>query len=113
MTKQFQIFKKVLLCGVLCLLAMLYSSVADARPSTQSYTCEGVRHFIDQRGTVVMNTKNASVYRKFYAPHYQCPFSTEHTAHRVPTKSGTCTLYICREPREDMFGRKWPRRFFN
>lgn len=113
MTKQDRTFKMAFLWAAVFILMGMYTGLASARPSTQAYTCEGVRAFIDQRGTVVMNTKNASVYRKFYAPQYQCPFSTEHRAHRVPTKSGTCTLYICREPREDMFGRKWPRRFLN
>lgn len=113
MVKPVRIVKISSLWAAAFILLGLQMGSANARPSTQSYTCEGVRAFIDQRGTVVMNTKNASIYRKFYSPNYQCPFSTVHTAHRVPTKSGTCTLYICREPREDMFGRKWPHRFFN
>tara|TARA_R110002072_G_scaffold108971_3_gene235966 strand:- start:141 stop:305 length:165 start_codon:yes stop_codon:yes gene_type:complete len=52
-----------------------------------------------------MNTKNRFVYRKFYAPDYQCPFSTIHTPYSAPTKSGMCTLFICREPRDPMFDR--------
>lgn len=83
----------------------LSGSGADARPNTQDFTCEGVRAFIDQKGTVVMNTKNSNVYRKFYAPNYQCPFSNVHTRYSVPTKSGKCTLFICREPRKPMFER--------
>lgn len=113
MTKPSSTFRTTLHFACSLMLLGLCATAAEARPNTQSYTCEGVRDFIDQRGTVVMNTKNASIYRKFYSRNYQCPFSTVHTAHRVPTKSGTCTLYICREPREDLFGRKWPHRFFN
>lgn len=85
--------------------AALSGSAADARPSTQDFTCSGVRAFVAQKGTVVMNTKNSYVYRKFYAPDYQCPFSTVHTRYSVPTKSGMCTLFICREPRRPMFER--------
>jgi len=83
--------------------AALSGSAADARPNTQDFTCEGVRAFIDQKGTVVMNTKNRNVYRKFYAPNYQCPYSTVHTRYDAPTKSGMCTLYICRERRRPIF----------
>ena len=76
---------------------------AEARPSTQSYTCEGVKDFVDQQGTVVMNTKRSDIYRKFYSRSYECPFTQVHTAYRVPTKSGRCTLYICRPPKELFF----------
>lgn len=39
---------------------------ADARPSTKSFTCEGLRNFIASRGAVVMNTKNSNVYRDLF-----------------------------------------------
>nr|WP_306264043.1 hypothetical protein [Pararhizobium sp. IMCC3301] len=91
--------------GFVLAAAVFSGSAAQARPNTTDYSCSGVRDFIDQRGTVVMNTKNRFVYRKFYAPHYQCSFSTIHTPYDVPTKSGMCTLFICREPRDLMFDR--------
>lgn len=91
--------------GVCLSFSILSGSAAEARPNTQDYTCAGVRAFVDQQGTVVMNTKNRNVYRKFYARNYQCPFSNVHTRHSVPTKSGMCTLFICREPRRPFFKR--------
>lgn len=83
----------------------LTASAVEARPNTKDFTCTGVRDYIEQKGTVVMNTKNSNVYRKFYAPHYQCPFSNVHTRYDAPTKTGMCTLFICREPRRPFFER--------
>lgn len=83
----------------------LTGSAVEARPNTKDFTCAGVRDYIGQKGTVVMNTKNSNVYRKFYAPHYQCPFSNVHTRYDAPTKTGMCTLFICREPRRPFFER--------
>jgi len=91
--------------GAFLTIVALSGGAAEARPNTQDYTCAGVRAFVDQQGTVVMNTKNRNVYRKFYARNYQCPFSNVHTRHSVPTKSGMCTLFICREPRRPFFKR--------
>tara|TARA_R110002124_G_scaffold66612_7_gene181312 strand:+ start:12345 stop:12668 length:324 start_codon:yes stop_codon:yes gene_type:complete len=95
----------IIVPGLLLAATVFSGSAAEARPNTTDYSCLGVRGFIDQRGTVVMNTKNRFVYRKFYAPDYQCPFSTIHTPYSAPTKSGMCTLFICREPRDPMFDR--------
>lgn len=89
--------------GVFLTSAVLTGSVAEARPNTKDFSCAGVRAYVRDRGTVVMNTKNSNVYRKFYAPHRQCPFPTVHTRHSVPTKSGICRLFICREARKPMF----------
>ena len=69
----------IIVPGLLLAATVFSGSAAEARPNTTDYSCLGVRGFIDQRGTVVMNTKNRFVYRKFYAPDYQCPFSTIHT----------------------------------
>lgn len=91
--------------GVFLSFAAFTAGPADARPNTKDYTCDGVRAFVVQQGTVVMNTKNRNVYRKFYARNYQCPFTNVHKRHSVPTKSGMCTLFICREPRRPFFKR--------
>ena len=96
----------LLFFALVVLTTSLSIGSADARPNTRDFTCDGVRAYLDARGTAVMNTKNRSIFRKFYAPHQQCPFSTVHKAHRVPTKTGMCILYICREPMEPLFKRR-------
>lgn len=95
----------IAILGACLTFGALPTSSAEARPNTKDFTCTGVRNFVDQKGTVVMNTKNRHVYRKFYAPNRHCPFSTVHKRHSVPTKSGMCTLFICREPRRPLFKR--------
>jgi len=69
---------------------------ADARPSTRSYTCDGVKALIRKRGAVVMNHKNNNVYRRFvYSLGYCKRPDNRLRSFRVPTKTGTCTLKIC------------------
>jgi len=70
---------------------------ADARPSTKSFTCEGVQDFVDDRGSVVMNTKNSSVYRRFVADRTYCVLRESTRRFSVPTKDGLCRLKICYE----------------
>lgn len=71
---------------------------AEARPSTRSFTCEGVRDFVFDRGAVVMNHKSPSLYRRFVANRSYCDFEKVTKRYRVPTRSGSCTLLICIEP---------------
>ena len=73
---------------------------ADARPSTRSYTCEGLKDLIWSRGAIVMNHKNSSLYRRFVASRAYCrrPYNTT-KRFKVPTKTGACYLKICYERR--------------
>ncbi len=70
---------------------------AEARPSTKSYTCNGVRNYVRRRGAVVMNTKRNDIYRRFVANRSFCYPREGLQRFTVPTKSGRCTLYICHE----------------
>lgn len=73
---------------------------ADARPSTRSYTCQGAQNFVRQRGAVVMNHKNNSLYQRFVANLGYCKYPANRLKRfRVPTKDGTCSLYVCDEYR--------------
>ena len=73
---------------------------ADARPSTRSYTCEGLKDLIWSRGAIVMNHKNSSLYQRFVASRNYCrrPYNTT-KRFRVPTKTGACYLKVCYERR--------------
>ena len=72
--------------------------VAEARPSTKSYTCAGVKSLLKQRTAVVMNTTSSRVYRRFVANRYVCRrpgFGGYPEKMTVPTKSGPCRLVFC------------------
>jgi len=77
-------------------VTVLATTFAEARPSTRSFTCEGVRDYIYDRGSVVMNTKNSSVYRRFVANRSYCPPDQARVTFAVPTRTGRCNLSICR-----------------
>ncbi len=69
---------------------------AEARPSTRSYSCEGVRDYIYHRGSVVMNTRNRRVYRRFVADRTFCTTGEVLKKYFAPTRSGhSCSLRIC------------------
>lgn len=70
---------------------------ANARPSTQSFTCEGVKAFVNQRGAVVMDTKNNRVYKRFVKNRSFCELVQATARMSVPTKSGRCSLKICKD----------------
>ena len=79
-------------------LALGVIGVADARPSTKSYTCAGVKSLLKQRTAVVMNTTSSRVYRRFVANRYVCRrpgFGGYAEYMTVPTKSGSCRLVFC------------------
>ena len=80
----------------------VFTSFAEARPSTRSYTCEGARAFVASKGAVVMNTKNANVYRRFVRGYAQCRRDEVVEPFAVPVRGGRCTLRICR-PKPDRF----------
>lgn len=89
--------KTLLLASATILIASFsVLAVAEARPSTKSYTCNGVKNFIADRGAVVMNHKASHLYRRFVANRGFCKSTSRFLkAFSVPTKSGRCTLRIC------------------
>ncbi|MEE9375664.1 MAG: hypothetical protein V3V04_04960, partial [Rhizobiaceae bacterium] len=52
----------------------LLPQLADARPSTRSYSCERVKDIIHDRGAIVLNTKNSHVYRRFVSNRNYCAY---------------------------------------
>ena len=70
-------------------------TTANARPSTQRYSCEGVRDLIEDRGSVVMDLK-PGVYRRFVNNRQECELDQITERFYVPTTTGLCSLKICR-----------------
>jgi len=92
--------KRIMIAASVCsVLGFAISShPAEARPSTQSYTCQGVQNLIQQRGAVVMNFKGNSLYRRFVNSLRYCSFPDNRLKRMaVPTKTGKCQLYVCYE----------------
>jgi hypothetical protein len=76
---------------------------AEARPSTKSFTCEGAKNYVRQRGAVVMNHKASHLYRRFVHSFRYCRRPANTTKRfKVPTRTGACYLKICHE-REFIF----------
>ncbi|MEO0547126.1 MAG: hypothetical protein AAF035_09265 [Pseudomonadota bacterium] len=75
---------------------MLATTLAEARPSTRNFTCDGVRDFVADRGAVVMNHKSSSLYRRFVSGFGFCSFDERRAPFTVPTRDGACRLYICK-----------------
>lgn len=71
------------------------ATTADARPSTKSYPCSALQDLVNQRGAVIMDTKNRNVYKRFVANRSYCTLEEKTKSHRVPTADGTCKLRIC------------------
>ncbi len=87
-----------LLAAVLGLTANLATTKsAEARPSTQQFTCPALKQFINQRGAVVMDTKNNRVYKRFVKNRSFCELVQGTARFTVPTQSGTCRVKICRD----------------
>ena len=83
------------------IVAALYT--AEARPSTKSYTCQGVQNLVNRRGAIVMNHKSRNLYQRFVRNVRYCRHPYNSTKRfRVPTKTGSCYLRICYE-REFIF----------
>ncbi|MBN4066356.1 hypothetical protein JYT43_00860 [Ahrensia sp. AH-315-G08] len=93
--------KSILLATATILVASITTlTTANARPSTQTYTCEGVKNYIYNRGAVVMNHKASHLYRRFVANSSYCKSGYPHLKpFSVPTKSGRCSLRICTDLR--------------
>jgi hypothetical protein len=73
---------------------------SHARPSTRSYTCPSLHNLIRQRGAVVLNYKGNHVYRRFVSSFRYCRYPDNMLRRfTVPTKTGSCRLYICYERR--------------
>ena len=77
------------------IVTSLTAGTADARPSTKSFTCDDVQDYVEDRGAVVMNTKNRSIYRRFVANSSYCRFSEITKIYVAPTRSGSCYMRIC------------------
>ena len=88
------------------IFAAIFPQEADARPSTQAFTCEGVRDYIASRGAAVMNTKTSSIYRRFVAHVGYCQSGEGIEYYSAPTRSGKCKLKICRDIDYDDFFRR-------
>jgi len=74
-------------------------SDANARPSTKSFTCSGLKNFIERNGAVVMNTKNNRVFDRFVANNFYCLRGTYRERVVVPTKNGRCRILRCGQRR--------------
>ncbi len=82
--------------GAVAIATIVQPGTADARPDTKSFTCEGVRDYVADRGAVVMNTKNRNVYRRFVSNQSFCQYNEGLRLHFVPTRSKkSCSLKIC------------------
>lgn len=66
-----------------------------ARDTTRAYTCSQVQALVKQRGAVVLDTKNSSVYKRFVSSRKHCSLEEVTERYTVPTKSGSCRLKIC------------------
>lgn len=92
---------RYLISTAIALSAMAFSPVllsqpAEARPSTKSFTCEGVKDFVRRNRAVVMNHKAPHLYRRFVSSRQQCYNHDDRLARfTVPTRSGRCSLRIC------------------
>ncbi|MEM1040173.1 MAG: hypothetical protein AAGI12_11980 [Pseudomonadota bacterium] len=75
---------------------MLATTLAEARPSTRNFTCDGVRDFVADRGAVVMNHKSSRLYRRFVSGFGLCSFDERRAPFTVPTRDGACRLYVCK-----------------
>lgn len=69
---------------------------ADARPNTRSYTCEGLKDLIYDRGAVVMNWKGNSVFERFVDNRSFCKLDETLRYRSVPTRTGKCRLRYCK-----------------
>lgn len=88
--------KVMLICTVAAPLPIFVANIAEARPSTTSYICTGLKNFIRSHGAIVMNHKNASVYQRFVANRSYCSLGRGYVKrYWVPTRSGTCALKVC------------------
>ncbi len=94
-----QITRGSIIAGLVLTFSVIWPvASSDARPSTRSYTCAGLKDLIRKRGSVVMNYKGNSLYRRFVSNVGQCKYPDNRTRRfRVPSRDGTCTLKLCYE----------------
>ena len=82
-----------------CGLLMVNLPPANARPDTRTMSCKQLQSFIEQRGSVVMNTSNTS-YAQFVHHRGYCGPSEVLIGARAPVKGGgSCALKQCTERR--------------
>jgi len=85
-------------------LCVMVSSTASARPNTSSFTCDGLKELIDQKGAVVLNTKSSStyqVYGRYVANRSYCNSGESLLGIKVPTKSSSCRVKLCIKAEND------------
>ncbi|MGI9355277.1 MAG: hypothetical protein ACR2PF_08995 [Rhizobiaceae bacterium] len=87
-----------LVTGLTAASTLVASTSAEARQSTRSFTCSAVRDLVDRRGSAVLNTKNARVYKRFVRDRTYCALVEGTRRVSVPTRDGNCSLNICDEP---------------
>lgn len=87
--------RRTLMAAMTMMLAV--PTIAEARPSTKSYTCSGLKGFIASRGAVVMDTKNRRVYDRLIASRRFCTFDKKPERIDVPTRTGQCQVLHCIE----------------
>ena len=74
-----------------------YVERVEARPSTKALSCSAVKQLVNQRGGVVLDTKNSRVYKRFVKNRTFCNLEQVTRNISVPSKSGSCRLKICVE----------------
>ena len=79
------------------LVSMGTSMQAQARVSTQNYTCSDVKDLIFRQGAIVLNIKGNSVYKRFVADRSFCQANQRLERINVPSKSEKCRLHFCVE----------------
>ena len=89
----------VTMAQLFLIFAPTSASDANARPSTKSFTCSGLKNFIDRNGAVVMNTKNNRVFDRLVANNFYCLRGTYRERVVVPTKNGRCRVLRCGQRR--------------
>ena len=72
--------------------------LAQARPSTTSYTCAELRSVVARRGGVTMNVKGPHVYRRLVTERTQCLPGQATQRFYVPARQGRCEMRICFDP---------------
>ncbi|WP_156798356.1 hypothetical protein [Ahrensia sp. R2A130] len=81
--------------GTILATGVAATGKAEARQSTKSFTCDGVRSLINRRGGVVLNTKNSNVYQRLVRNYKFCPSPLYARRTTVPTKTGPCRVRYC------------------
>ena len=94
-TKMRYILASAIVAGTLATAGIATVSTAEARQSTKSFSCNGLRALIDRRGAVVLNTTSRYVYNSIVRNFQMCPTRTFAVKNSVPTTTGSCRVTYC------------------